>query len=222
MPIVFVEPYMKALPAHWSAYLDQQHRYPSGLVGQFIAEKMLRQHAPETEWTVGLLQLEPTDRVLEIGFGAGRGLALALTQANQGSVTGVDLSPTMIQVAARRNRTAIAHRQLTLLRGNVATLPFALPLFDKLFSIHTFYFWPEPHEVCQGLVRLLAPGGRLVCTFATARQLASGEWSYWDVHDLAQALVTEFEDYPTLQAALHFGPNSRYSVPTRLVKRGIL
>jgi SAM-dependent methyltransferase len=166
---------------------------------------MLRQHAPETEWTIRLLHLQPTDRVLEIGFGAGRGLTLALAQAHQGSVTGVDLSPTVVQAAVRRNRTAIARRQLTLLRGNVATLPFALPLFDKLFSIHTFYFWPDPHLVCESLVSLLAPGGRLVSTFATARKLPNGEWSYWDVHHLAETLVAEFGHYPKLTATLHYG-----------------
>lgn len=200
---------MNTLRAHWSAYFDQQHRYPTGLIGQLIGELMLRQHAPETEWTLRLLDLQPTDRVLEIGFGAGRGLTLALAQAYQGNVTGVDLSPTMIQAAVRRNRTAIARGQLTLLRGNVATLPFSEPLFDKLFSLHTFYFWPHPHVVCADLASLLAPGGRLVSTFATARRLPNGEWSYWDVHYRAETLVKEIDHYPKLTAALHYGPDSR-------------
>src|SRR5215207_702025 len=124
---------MTALRAQWTTYVDQQHRYPTGLVGQIIGERMRRQHAPETEWSVGLLHIQPTDRILEIGFGAGRGLALALAQAHLGRVTGVDLSPTMIRAAARRNRTAIKRGQLILVRGNVATIPFGEQRFDKLF-----------------------------------------------------------------------------------------
>src|SRR4051794_23962152 len=85
---------MTAFRAQWSAYVDRQHRYPTGLVGQIVGERMLRQHAPETDWSIGLLQLQPTDRILEIGSGAGRGLALALAHAHQGRVTGVDRSAT--------------------------------------------------------------------------------------------------------------------------------
>src|SRR3954469_17465250 len=105
---------MQALRAQWTSYIDRQHRYPTGLVGRIIGERMLRQHAPETEWSIGLLHLQATDRLLEIGFGAGRGLALALTQMHRGRVAGVDLSPTMIRAATRRNRTAIERKQLFL------------------------------------------------------------------------------------------------------------
>jgi ubiquinone/menaquinone biosynthesis C-methylase UbiE len=200
---------MGALRAQWSAYVDQQHRYPTGLIGQIIGERMLRQHAPETEWSVGLLHVQPTDRILEIGFGAGRGLMLTLAQAQQGRVTGVDLSPTMIRAAARRNWIAIERGQLILLRGNVAALPFGEQRFDKLFSIHTFYFWPDPRAVCTRLISLLAYGGRLVSTFATARKLPNGAWSYWDVHHRAEALVKEFDQYPNIAATLMYGPDSR-------------
>jgi SAM-dependent methyltransferase len=200
---------MRALRAQWAAYVDQQHRYPTGLVGQIISQRMLRQHAPETEWSIALLHLQPTDRILEVGFGAGRGLVLSLEQAYQGRVTGVDLSATMICAAARRNRTALERGQLMVVRGNLAALPFGEAVFDKLFSIHTFYFWPDPRAVCQRLISLLAHGGRLVSTFATARKLPNGEWSYWDVHHLAEALVREFDQYPNLIATLLYGPDSR-------------
>jgi ubiquinone/menaquinone biosynthesis C-methylase UbiE len=129
---------MAALRAPWAAYVDRQHQYPSGLVGQFLGERMVRQHAPETSWSIGLLDIQPTDRILEIGFGAGRGLALALEQAHEGRVTGIDLSPTMIRVAARRNRIAIERGRLALLRGTIAALPFGDHVFDKLLSVHTF------------------------------------------------------------------------------------
>jgi ubiquinone/menaquinone biosynthesis C-methylase UbiE len=125
---------------------------------------MRRQHAVETEWSVDLLRLQPTHRVLEIGFGVGRGLALALQQAIQGRVTGIDLSATMIQTAIRHNRVALAHGQLALVRGDIAHLPFGNQQFDKIFSIHTFYFWPDPGTICHHLINLLAQGGRLVST----------------------------------------------------------
>jgi SAM-dependent methyltransferase len=178
-------------------------------VGQIISERMLLQHAPETEWTVGLLSLQPADRVLEIGFGAGRGLALAVDRAYQGRVTGVDLSPMMLRVAARRNRAAIKRGQLALLRGDITALPFGKHRFDKLFSIHTFYFWPDRRAVAIHLIDLLAEGGRLVSTFATARRLANREWQFWDVQRQAETLVLELDRYPNVTAKLMYGPDSR-------------
>ena len=200
---------MTALKARWSAYLDQQHRYPSGPIGRLIGERMRRQHAPETEWSVDLLQLKPTDRMLEIGFGAGRGLALALQQIIRGHVTGIDLSATMIQAAIRRNRTALAHRQLALLRGDIAHLPFGNQQFDKIMTIHTVYFWPDLDAICQQLIKLLAVGGRLVSTFATAQTLAGGERVYWPLHQQAEELVRTIQQHANATADLAYGPDSR-------------
>jgi SAM-dependent methyltransferase len=198
-----------ALSARWSAYIDQQHRSPTGLIGCLIGERMRRQHAPETAWSVDLLDLQPTDRVLEIGFGAGRGLALALRQAIQGRVIGMDLSATMIQAALRRNRAALAGGRLTLLRGDIARLPFGNHQFDKILSIHTLYFWPDPHAICHNLIKLLTHGGRLVSTFATAHTLPSGEQVYWPLHQRAEGLVRDIQQQAGIAAQLAHGPDSR-------------
>ena len=200
---------MTAFRKQWSAYIDRQHRYPTGLIGRLIGERMRRQHAPETEWSVDLLDLQPTDRVLEIGFGAGRGLGLALRQAIQGRVTGMDLSPTMIQAALRRNRAARACGRLTLLCGDIARLPFGNQQFNKILSIHTLYFWPDPHEICHHLIKLLAHGGRVVSTFATAHTLPTGERVYWPLHQRAEALVRDIQQQANIAAHLAYGPDSR-------------
>ena len=200
---------MTALRTKWSAYLDQQHRHPSGLVGQLIGERMLRQHMPETTWSIELLNLQPTDRVLEIGFGAGRGLALALQYSSQGRITGVDFSTTMIEVAARRNRAAFTTGQLSLLRADIVALPFQGQLFDKIVSVHTFYFWPQPHGLFLQILPLLTAQGRCVTTFATARTWRTGEREYWPVHDQAKTLVQQLQQQPDIRAELLFGPDSR-------------
>jgi SAM-dependent methyltransferase len=197
------------LRAKWSTYLDQQHRYPTGLVGRWIGERMRRQHAPETQWSIALLNLRPSDRVLELGSGAGQGLALALKQRSHHQCVGMDLSPTMIQAAARRNRAALRQGQLSLLRGDMTALPFHGQHLDKIVSIHTFYFWPDPQAVFDQLVALLAPGGRCVTTFATARTEPRGERIYWPLHQQAQALVDELNQARALQVTIATGPDSR-------------
>lgn len=200
---------MTSLRTTWSAYLDQQHRYPTGLIGQIIGAQMVGQHAPETAWSMHLLNLQPTDRVLEIGCGAGQALALALKQHPHPPIIGIDLSTTMLRSATRRNQTAIGNGQLCLVRGDVAALPFHNHYFDKIVSIHTFYFWLDWWAIMAQIVGLLAAGGRCVTTFATARTAPTGERMYWALHEQAEALVAKLDNIPHLQASLIFGPDSR-------------
>lgn len=200
---------MSAFSTKWSSYIDQQHRYPHGIIGQFIGEQMTRQHKPETTWSIELLNLRPTDHILEIGFGAGRGLALAFQQNPHGHVTGLDLSTTMIQAAIRRNRAAHTAGHLSLLRGDVAALPFQDNRFDKIVSVHTFYFWPEPLALFGQLLRLLRAQGRLVITFATAHTGKTGEREYWPLHTQAETLVEALQQQRDVQAKLRVGPDSR-------------
>src|SRR5215471_10153042 len=104
---------------HWlESLLYRQHGCPTGMVGWVIGERMVRQHAPETTWTLSLLRIEPTDEVLEIGFGAGRAIELAAAQAAQGHVVGVDLSSAMVRASRRRNAEAVSARRVKLLQGD--------------------------------------------------------------------------------------------------------
>lgn len=200
---------MVAIRSRWTTFLDDQHRYPTGLAGQLIGERMLRQHMPETTWSVDQLQIQPIDRVLEVGFGAGRAIALAAQQAPHGQVIGIDLSATMIQAAHRRNRVALRARRVALLRGSIAALPFADQQFDKILSIHTLYFWPDPLAICADLVRVLKPGGTLIVTFATAQRGSTGEWRYWPLQREVEALVQQLQQWQLASVTLQDGPPSR-------------
>ncbi|MFI7439401.1 hypothetical protein [Nonomuraea indica] len=63
-------------------------------------------------WAVSLLDVQPTDRVLEIGFGPGFGPGVAIAEfadrATRGHVFGIDHSQAMVRQAARRNAAASA------------------------------------------------------------------------------------------------------------------
>jgi len=117
-----------------------QHGHPRGLVGRMLGEQMVRQHVPETTWTISLLDLKPENHILEVGFGAGRAIELVATQVANAHVSGIDLSQEMVRAATRHNAKAIKAGQVTLRHGDVTTLPFADSQFDKVFSIQTLYF----------------------------------------------------------------------------------
>jgi SAM-dependent methyltransferase len=196
------------LRARWSRTIDEQHSLPSGLLGRAIGARMVRQHAPETDWTLDLLDIRPADRVLELGPGAGHALGLAQRRADQGAVLGLDRSETMLAAASRRNRAARRSGRLALVRADIHALPLAGAAFDRIFSIHTFYFWADPLRRCVELVRLLAPGGRLAITLATSVHTPGGT-TVWPVHERVIEVVEALNRDGLGAATLESGPLAR-------------
>jgi ubiquinone/menaquinone biosynthesis C-methylase UbiE len=125
---------------------------------------MAKQHEPENTWTVSLLDVQPKDSILEIGFGAGATIQQIAVLATEGHVAGVDFSHTMVSAARKRNASAVKAGRVELKYGDAATLPFVDSLFDKVVSIHSLYFWPEPMKAFDEILRVLKPGGRVILT----------------------------------------------------------
>jgi ubiquinone/menaquinone biosynthesis C-methylase UbiE len=111
-------------------------------------------------WAVSLLDVQPADQVLEIGFGPGLAVA-QLARAGAGHVYGVDHSAVMLRQASRRNAAAIRAGRVTLISASVDGLPPALDgPFDAILAVNSLGFWPAPAERLAELRRRLAPGGR--------------------------------------------------------------
>lgn len=141
--------------------LDESRQYWDGLAASFDAEADhgLRD-APVLEAWTGLLKAalpaEPAE-VLDIGCGTG---SLSVVLAGLGhAVTGVDLSPAMIELA--REKAAARGVQVTFAVMDAAFPWFAGRQFDALVCRHLLWALPEPEKVIQRWVELLEPAGRL-------------------------------------------------------------
>ncbi|GAC1645682.1 MAG: class I SAM-dependent methyltransferase [Ktedonobacteraceae bacterium] len=155
-------------------FIDKQHRQPSGIVGRIIGNRMEQQHEPENIWTVSLLSIQPTDTILEIGFGSGATIQRLAALASRGHVAGVDFSHTMVRVAHKRNAKAIKAGRIELGYGNVVDLSFEDSTFDKALSIHSLYFWPNPLKAFAEILRVLKPGGTVVITLLPKERWPGG------------------------------------------------
>src|ERR687892_473676 len=85
-------------------------------------------------WAVDVLQVDPDDRILEVGCGYGVAVSLVCERLDGGRITAVDRSPKMIEAARKRNR---AHAEKA--RFVVATLTEADlgdEIYDKVFAVH--------------------------------------------------------------------------------------
>jgi ubiquinone/menaquinone biosynthesis C-methylase UbiE len=116
-----------------------------------------------SSWAASLLDVLPTDRVLEIGFGPGLAIAeLSRRVGPAGHVFGIDRSDVMLRHATRRNAAAIRAGRVTLTLGTVERLPPALDgPFDAILAINTLGFWTAPAKRLEDLRRRLMPGGRI-------------------------------------------------------------
>lgn len=139
---------------------------PRGIVGRVAGWVMVhrRSNKQRNPWAVSLLEVQPTDRVLEIGFGPGLAITELAHRATRGHVYGIDQSELMVRQASRRNAVAIRADRVHLTHASVDQLPsFPEPL-DAILVVHSVGFWPDPAERLRELRRLLRPGGRVALT----------------------------------------------------------
>ena len=118
---------------------------------------------------------EPGERVLDVGCGCGdAALQLAERVGGGGSVTGIDISNVMLELAARRAREA-GVRGVSFENADAQTHSFAPASFDLVYSRFGVMFFSDPVAAFANLASALAPGGRLA--FVCWQELSKNPWT---------------------------------------------
>ena len=161
----------------WKRALAQQARRPSGLIGRLLMGSYLdRANARLNRLVFDCLELEPENRVLEVGFGGGDLLFRIAAAVDRGRVDGIDLSSAMVAAARKRVDRLGLERRIALQLGAVEELPFMDACFDRACSVHTLYFWSDLAPGLAEFARVLEPGARLVLAFSDADGLEQDGW----------------------------------------------
>jgi ubiquinone/menaquinone biosynthesis C-methylase UbiE len=171
-------------------FLRSQFGRPTGFWGNLAGRIMSRTRSnhERAQWTISLLVIKPTDRILEIGYGPGIAIELASGLAGDGRVVGVDHSEVMLRQATRRNAAAVRERRVELHLGSVAELPRFDEPFDKVFTINSIHFWAEPLERLKELRCVLKPGGMIAVTLQPRSRNATGATTVAIGNELANQL----------------------------------
>jgi phosphatidylethanolamine/phosphatidyl-N-methylethanolamine N-methyltransferase len=104
------------------------------------------------------MDIQPGERVLEVGVGTGINLSLYPKEC---SVTGIDFSGSMLEKARERiARKDI--RNVRLLQMDAADLKFATGSFDIVYAPYLISVAPDPVKVAQEMRRVCRPGGRII------------------------------------------------------------
>lgn len=167
--------------------LRAQTGKPTGIVGRIVGYLMDIYNREDNHWTVSLLDIGETSKVLEIGFGTGLAIADAAKITTHGYVYGIELSETMLEVAQKRNQSAIKSGRVSLKLGNVMALPFEDNYFDIVYSINCIYFWEPPTQGLAEIYRVLKPEGAVAITARNRDDEVYARWKPNMVRNLLQS-----------------------------------
>jgi ubiquinone/menaquinone biosynthesis C-methylase UbiE len=114
---------------------------------------------------VDRLDIQPDDRVLEIGCGHGVAASFVCERLVRGHLTGVDRSAKMIAAAARRNAAYVDAGKAFFIVATLEELDLGDRRFDKIFAVRVGLFHREPGRARRLAERWLAPDGTLTAVF---------------------------------------------------------
>jgi ubiquinone/menaquinone biosynthesis C-methylase UbiE len=150
---------------------------------RLIVEQFSRQAVPFAEMPIHFneeadrlvletVEIDPEDTVLDIACGPGL-ISCVIAQAAR-HVTGIDITPAMIEQAKAKQQS----KGLTNVAwqvGDVSPLPFAPASFSVVFTRYSFHHFLDPKAVLAEMVRVCKPGGRVavVDVFTTTREQAT-------------------------------------------------
>ncbi len=164
-----------------------QFSKPTGLLGKMLAKGFAFGHKDFYENTAAIAELKESDELLEIGFGSG--VFINKYAKHLKKISGIDISPDMVELAKEINRKLICEGKLELVEGGLLSLPWSDNSFSVIISIESFFFWENIDKALLEIYRVLKPGGRIIIEMAF--NLEDGQDHTKDVKKIGFQLYNE-------------------------------
>lgn len=117
-------------------------------------------------WAVELIDVQPTDNVLEIGCGPGYAAELICQRLQTGKLFAIDRSESGVDRTKRRCAAYVESGRLTVRQIDLATLRVPVKRLTKVFAFNVNLFWVRD---CRDELALLhdrvMPGGAVYLFF---------------------------------------------------------
>ncbi|WP_336001384.1 methyltransferase domain-containing protein [Halorientalis halophila] len=164
-------------------------------INPFIWNEQMRTAA------IDLLDIEPDDRVLDVGCGTGFATEGLLSRVD--TVYGLDQSPHQLEKAYEKFGKRDGPVQFHL--GDAERLPFRDDAFDVVWSSGSIEYWPNPVDALRECRRVAKPGGQVLIVgpnypnSTIFQKLADAIMLFYDEHEadrmFREAGFTAFEHY---------------------------
>ncbi|CAI4221590.1 unnamed protein product [Auanema sp. JU1783] len=172
--------------------LANQYALPvKSLTGFVLTNHQANKNKALNKALIESLNIQNDDKLLELGYGRGNGLSYALEKIGSGSgmVFGIERSVYMEEYCRKKFILEIAEQEKLRLDQaiDLRNLPYPTDFFDHIYHVDVFYFILQQRlpRICTELLRVLKPGGSLVCGMSLSRLKKFTEWgildeSQWD------------------------------------------
>ncbi len=139
-----------------------QLRKPGGSLGIEVGRMMNNGNKLMNLTTIDQLEIQPNDKILEIGMGNGFFVKYVLEKAEAVQYIGCDYSDEMIAEAFNCNIDFIKRGQVQFTRASINKLPYKNEHFNKVFTVNTIYFWDQVETALSEVKRVLKSHGQLI------------------------------------------------------------
>lgn len=121
-------------------------------------DEMESHHSDITEQTLALMEIQPGDRILDLGCGTGWASRRMARFATAGEVVGLDVADEMLR---RAEQASSAFRNVRYAWGSAESIPEADNTFNKVLSVESFYYYADQGKALDELRRVMASGAKL-------------------------------------------------------------
>jgi ubiquinone/menaquinone biosynthesis C-methylase UbiE len=118
-------------------------------------------HSQSMQMLIELSGVSGTDLVLDVACGPG--LVACAFAPHAKHVTGIDITPRMIEQANERQKV-MGLTNLAWQVGDVLPLPFSDSQFQIVLTRYTFHHFLNPKAVLSEMIRVCKPGGKVMIT----------------------------------------------------------
>ena len=167
-------------------------------------------HRCFVEDMISEMNVQPRDRILEIGCGEGWASRALALRVPEGMVVGLDVSDEMIHKARAGSAGC---ENLLLVWGEAESIPWQEKFFSKAVCVESFYYFEDPEKVLREIYRVLSPGGSLWILNHLSRE---NEFTLaWLNHLNVPVHLHTADEYGKLLAACGFVQYSFRMIPDR-------
>ena len=119
-------------------------------------ESMEHDHWPIARPALELMQIAETNNILDVGCGAGWLSRILAQRVPRGRVLGIDISDEMI---AHARKAGVGQKNLSFVAGTVDNIPWEPNFFDRIITVESSYYWPDPAQGVRELYRVATNNG---------------------------------------------------------------